>query len=187
MKMKFQRIHVEIRRNAWLREALYESSVRKLGWRFTARLPYRTAVNWPEPGPAKIRNFGRRFHVFSGLLYSELLVCYIQIIYIVLKFNFVWVSASVLDQSLVNNSCASSSKCWKNDEIFEFSWKIAAKSSGSGNLYWSSSPWRKFWEHFDWGDLLYEFPAETRLTVYRRLDIPNRGELASPWPREDSW
>ena len=34
-------------------------------------------------------------------------------------------------------------------------------------------------------DLLYEFPAETRLTVYRRLDIPNRGELASPWPRED--
>ena len=26
--------------------------------------------------------------------------------------------------------------------------------------------------------LLYEFPAETRLTVYRRLDIPNRGELA---------
>ena len=36
-------------------------------------------------------------------------------------------------------------------------------------------------------DLLYEFPAETRLTVYRRLDIPNRGELASPWPREDSW
>ena len=28
------------------------------------------------------------------------------------------------------------------------------------------------------GDLLYEFPAETRLTVYRRLDIPNRGEIA---------
>ena len=27
-------------------------------------------------------------------------------------------------------------------------------------------------------DLLYEFPAETRLTVYRWLDIPNRGELA---------
>ena len=34
-------------------------------------------------------------------------------------------------------------------------------------------------------DLLYEFPAETRLTVYRRLDIPNRGELASSWTRED--
>ena len=24
---------------------------------------------------------------------------------------------------------------------------------------------------YKWGDLLYEFPAETRLTVYRRLDI----------------
>ena len=35
-------------------------------------------------------------------------------------------------------------------------------------------------------DLLYEFPAETWLTVYRRLDIPNRGELASPWTLEDS-
>ena len=35
-------------------------------------------------------------------------------------------------------------------------------------------------------DLLYEFPAETRLTVYRQLVIPKRGELASPWTREDS-
>ena len=36
------------------------------------------------------------------------------------------------------------------------------------------------------GDLLNEFPAETRLTVYRRLDIiPNRGEIARPWTRED--
>ena len=25
--------------------------------------------------------------------------------------------------------------------------------------------------NYKWGDLLYEFPAETRLTVYRRLDI----------------
>ena len=34
------------------------------------------------------------------------------------------------------------------------------------------------------GDLLYEFPAETRLTVYRRLDILNRDELAWPGTRE---
>ena len=27
--------------------------------------------------------------------------------------------------------------------------------------------------NYEWGDLLYEFPAETRLTVYRRLDIVN--------------
>ena len=38
-------------------------------------------------------------------------------------------------------------------------------------------------ENCERGDLLYEFPAETRLTVYRRLDIPNRDELAPDWPR----
>ena len=32
--------------------------------------------------------------------------------------------------------------------------------------------------------LLYEFPAETRLTVYRRLNILNRIELAGPGTRE---
>ena len=30
--------------------------------------------------------------------------------------------------------------------------------------------------------LLYEFPAETRLTVYRRLDIPNRSVFEKAWP-----
>ena len=44
--------------------------------------------HWPDPGPAKIRNFGRHFHVISDLLYHELLVCYIQILFIILKFNF---------------------------------------------------------------------------------------------------
>ena len=32
--------------------------------------------------------------------------------------------------------------------------------------------------------LLYEFPAETPLTVYRRLDILNRVQLARPGTRE---
>ena len=36
----------------------------------------------------------------------------------------------------------------------------------------------KFREELHINDLLYEFLAETRLTVYRRLDIPIRGELA---------
>ena len=31
--------------------------------------------------------------------------------------------------------------------------------------------------NYKWGDLLYEFLAENRLTVYRRLDIPNRDEF----------
>ena len=36
-----------------------------------------------------------------------------------------------------------------------------------------------------WCDLLYESPAQTRLTVYRRFDIPNRGGLPWSWTRED--
>ena len=51
-------------------------------------LPYRTAVNWSDHGPAKIRTFGRHFHVFSDLIYQELLVCYIQIFYMIMKFSF---------------------------------------------------------------------------------------------------
>ena len=49
---------------------------------------YRTAVNWPEPEPAKIHDFGRHFDVFSDILYHEFLVCYIQMFYIILKFTF---------------------------------------------------------------------------------------------------
>ena len=103
-------------------------------------------MNWPEPGPAKIHDFGRHFHVFSDLSYQELLVCYIQIIHIVLKFNFVWVSASVLDQTCINNRGDSSPKCWKNNEIIEFSWKLGIKTHGFGNLYLRSSSWREFQE-----------------------------------------
>ena len=38
--------------------------------------------------------------------------------------------------------------------------------------------------NYECGDLLYEFLAETRLTVYRRLDILNRNQLAQPGPCE---
>ena len=43
----------------------------RAGTRLTVHrsLPYRTAVNWPEAGPAEIRNFGRHFHVFCDLSY----------------------------------------------------------------------------------------------------------------------
>ena len=37
------------------------------------------------------------------------------------------------------------------------------------------------------GRTLRVLRAETWLTVYRTIAIPNRSELASPWPREDSW
>ena len=49
----------------------------------------------------------------TGLLHSDF--------YIILKFNFVCVSASELDQTFVFNSTASSQKMLKNNEIFEFS------------------------------------------------------------------
>ena len=34
-------------------------------------LPYRTAVNWRDLGPAEIRNFGRHVHVFSDILHQD--------------------------------------------------------------------------------------------------------------------
>ena len=42
----------------------------RAGTRLTVHrsLPYRTAANWPEPGLAKIHDFGRHFYVFSNLL-----------------------------------------------------------------------------------------------------------------------
>ena len=65
--------------------------------------------------------------------------------YIILKFNFLWVPASELDETFVNNRAASSPKYWKNDEICEYRRKFVLKTSGSGNLHLRSSPWRKFW------------------------------------------
>ena len=135
-------------------EALYESSVRKLGWRFTARLPYRTAVNWPDLGPAKIHNFGRHFNVFSDLLYQKLLICYIQTFYIILKLNFLWVLASVLDESLVFNSWMGSPKCWKNDEIFK---KYENFNFSKENLFFSGIlKFLNFWKlHCFWKYLCF--------------------------------
>ena len=40
-------------------------------------------------------------------------------------------------------------------------------------------------ELFECCGLLYEFPAETRLTVYRRLVIPNRSVFEKARPRPD--
>ena len=76
-------------------------------------------MNWRRLGPAKIRDNGRHFHVFSDHSYQELLVCYIQIIYIILKFDFVWVSALVVDQTFVFNSGSCWPKCWKMMKSFK--------------------------------------------------------------------
>ena len=86
------------------------------------------------------------FYVFNDVSHYELLVCYIQMFYIILKLNFLWVSALELDQTFVLNQSISFPKCWKNDEILEFRRNFLSKTPGSGNLHLRSSPWRKFWE-----------------------------------------
>ena len=39
---------------------------------------YRTAVNWPDSGPALMWGNGHLFYVFNDLSYYESLVCYIE-------------------------------------------------------------------------------------------------------------
>ena len=67
------------------------------------------------------------------------------------KENFVmtlWMrlSALVVDETVISKCRSCSPKCWKNHEIFEFSWKFGRKTPGSGNLHLRSSLWRKFRE-----------------------------------------
>jgi len=60
----------------------------------------------------------------------------------------------------------------KNEEILEFERKISGIPADAGNDDLRTSRKKKnYKEMSDEGDLLYEFPAETRLTVDRRLDI----------------
>ena len=73
----------------------------------------------------------------------------------------------------------------KNDDFLNFNKNLRKNMPELEINIWRATCEDKFKEKLHLSDLLYEFPAETRLTVYRRLDIPNRGELASPWPRED--
>ena len=76
------------------------------------------------------------------------------------------------------------SKMMKNDESFGNVRKISGNSFLFRNFEIDSSRWRIIDHGMPMLVLLYEFPAETRLTVHRRLDIPNRSELARVWTRE---
>ena len=63
-------------------------------------------------------------------------------------------------------------KSRKNDEIFEFSWKSGDKNSWILKFIFEELLMKEISRiNYKLSDLLYEFPAETRLTVYRRLDI----------------
>jgi hypothetical protein len=50
--------------------------------------------------------------------------------------------------------------------------EISNKNSWISKFIFEELPLKEILKmYYKWGDLLYEFPAETRLTVYRRLDI----------------
>ena len=50
--------------------------------------------------------------------------------------------------------------------------KIRKKNSWIWKFTFKKLPMKEILKmNYEWGDLLYESPAETRLTVYRRLDI----------------
>ena len=62
---KFQISEREMKRMLWDDEALYESSVRKLGWRFTARLPYQNTIELGQSGAAHANSFDYENIVFD--------------------------------------------------------------------------------------------------------------------------
>ena len=75
-------------------KALYESSVRKLGWRFTARLPY-WCNRKPRPESTEfIWNMNLFEHVSREQNQLHMKMCHMQSVLYVLKFDFVWVWAS---------------------------------------------------------------------------------------------
>ena len=75
----------------------------------------------------------------------------------------------MMNQIIVNNQLASSLKSWKIMN-FRISWESSRKYSEAENEAWDAPHQQEFEKNYQSGDLLHEFPAETRLTVYRRLD-----------------
>ena len=72
----------------------------------------------------------------------------------------------------------------KFSKIFEKSQKIRLHQHMN---FWMSSNEDLIREVSKMLVLLYEFPAETRLTVYRRLDIPKHSQFAGPGTSEHPW
>ena len=100
-------------------------------------------MNRRHPDSAKIHVYGRHFYVLSDILYEEFPVRYIQIIYIILNFDSVWLSALVVDQTLVKQLGRLLTKMLKNDEISKFSWNLRRKASEAENEYLRTSVWEK--------------------------------------------
>ena len=94
----------------------------------------------------------RRFMIVVDIL-GFLVIFYIRSYWFGTLEDFIsyWISISCEHQlwwsskPRLTNQRASTQKCWKNDENFEFRRKILSETHGSGNLHLRSSPWRKFW------------------------------------------
>ena len=68
--------------------------------------------------------------------------------YIVVKLNFVWVSASMLDETFVNNRAASSPKYWKNNRVFEFDENLYQKRLDLENYIWEDAMKEILWNNY---------------------------------------
>ena len=143
----------------------------KPGWRFTARC--HTEPRWIGVSLAP-----RRFMIMVDI-FMFLVKFHIRSYWFVTFRSFILYWSWILCEFQLPSSTKprlTTSRClrqnvekWWN---FRFLRKFGLKTYGFGNLYLMISPWRKFKRvDYEWGDLLYEFPAETRLTVYRRLDM----------------
>ena len=95
--------------------------------------------------------------------------------FVVLYYIEVWFSVSFSFQAR-SNLCFERvhlfAEMLENHEILKFSWKYGEKNSRIKEFIFKELPMKKILKVIlGKGDLLYEFLAETRLTVYRRLDI----------------
>ena len=91
---------------------LYELSERKPGWRFTARCHTEPESSDPDRGPQTSVTLRGNFSSLIDNLHLSYWFCSIQSLYIILKFDFPWVWALVLEQTLVLNPCVCSRKSW---------------------------------------------------------------------------
>ena len=91
------------------------------------------------------------------------------------EFHFLCIPAFVRNQTFVNNSRSCSSKRWKQSWKFRIVMEIWNKNYWICKFISEKLPMKEILSmNYKWGDLLYEFPAETKLTVYRRRDITRR-------------
>ena len=166
---------------------LYELSEREPGWRFTAR--FHTEPRW-----IGVTLVPRRFVIMVDI-FMFLVILYIRSYWFVTFRSFISYWSLILCEyrlpCFIKPLFSTGLPPFQNVEkmmIFRIFMKIRNKNFWISEFLFEELPLKETLKmDYKWGDLLYEFPAETRLTVYRRLDIPNRGELAWIWTCKVLW